>query len=77
SAYVNAFLVLNAFNLFDALVIDYLVLTLMQPRALHVPGIEGMEYALRDPRMHITNYVKGIVFCAVFALPIAAVVALL
>lgn len=48
AAYVNAYLVFQLFNLFDAVVIDFLVLTLMSPKFAVLPGTEGMEYLYRN-----------------------------
>jgi len=76
AAWLNAFLVFNIFNLFDAVVLDLLILTLMKPRFATLPGTEGMEYLYHNWRMHLTNYLKGIVFCAVLSLPAAFVAAL-
>jgi len=73
SAYLNVFFVLNLFNLFDAVVIDALVLALMKPKFAILPGTEGMAYLFGDWRLHLKNYVKGIVFCTVFSLPLALV----
>lgn len=75
AAWLNTFLVFNIFNLFDAVVIDYLILTLMKPRFAILPGTEGMEYLYLDWRLHVGNYLKGIVVCAVLGLPIAFVAA--
>jgi hypothetical protein len=70
TAYVNTFVVSNIFNLFDAVVLDLLILTLMKPKFAVIPGAEGMEYLYRDWNMHLRNYLKGIVVCAVLSLPI-------
>jgi hypothetical protein len=69
SAYLNTFFILNLFNLFDALVID-LLLALVMPSFMVLPGTEGMEYAYRNWSMHLRNYLKGIVIVTVFSLPI-------
>jgi hypothetical protein len=71
TAYAHAFLMANIFNLFDALVIDLLILALLQPRFALIPEIIGRADHLRDWNQHFHNYLKGIVFCAVFSLPIA------
>jgi hypothetical protein len=73
SAYLNVFFILQIFNLFDAVVLDLIILTFMQPKFAVLPGTEGMEYLYRDWSMHLKNYLKGIVFCAVFSLPLALV----
>src|SRR5262245_12376881 len=44
SAYLNVFFILQLFNLFDAVVLDLIILTLIQPKFAVLPGTEGMEY---------------------------------
>jgi hypothetical protein len=70
-AYLHVFLLLQLFNLFDAVVLDLLILALMQPKFATIPGAEGMEYLYRDWGMHLKNYLKGIVICSVLSLPLA------
>lgn len=76
NAFVHAFLVFNIFNLVDAVIIDLLVLTFINPKFAEIPGAEGMEYLYRDWNMQFRNYLRGIVVCAVFSLPIAFVMSL-
>lgn len=76
TAFANAFLVMNVFNLFDAVIIDYLILTVMKPKFAIPRGAEGMEHLLTDGRTQVNNYFKGIIFCLVFSLPVAAIAAL-
>lgn len=73
TAYVNTFAISNIFNLFDAVVLDLLILTFMKPKFAVIPGAEGMEYLYRDWNMHLRNYLKGIVVCAVLSLPITLI----
>ncbi len=73
SAYLNTFLVLNLFNLFDAVVLDLLLLTFVKPSFAILPGTEDLVYEFRDWGLHLRNYLKGIVMCAVLALPITLV----
>jgi hypothetical protein len=75
-AYLNLFLVLMIFNLFDALVIDLVWLTWFKPKFVILPGMEGMEYLLEDYRKQFVDFLKGFVFCAVFSLPFAIVATL-
>jgi hypothetical protein len=73
-AYLNAFLVLNIFNLFDAVVIDLLILTVGKPRFMILPGTTLADYGwMYDWGMHLRNYLKGIAVAAVLALPVALV----
>lgn len=74
AAFVHVFLVFSMFNLVDAVVIDYLVLGLLRPRFALIPEVAGHEHLLLDPRIHVGNFLKGFIFCAVFALPIALLV---
>jgi hypothetical protein len=73
AAYGYFFALLMGFNLFDAVVIDWLVLVVWKPARLHVPGSEGLEHVLENPRMHLTNFAKGIVFTAVGAAVLAGI----
>lgn len=73
TAYLHVFLITNIFNLFDAAVIDYLVLTVMKPKFMVLPGTESLNYAeYMTLTLQVKNYFKGIVFCAILSLPIAA-----
>jgi hypothetical protein len=72
-AYASTFFVTNILNLFDAVVIDLLILTLMKPRFAVIPGAENMEHLNRNWSMHLKNYVKGVVIMSVLSLPLAAV----
>ncbi|MFN8421803.1 MAG: hypothetical protein U0528_21540, partial [Anaerolineae bacterium] len=76
-AYLYAFSLLMAFNLIDALVIDFLFLTVLHPQRVLVQGAEGMQHILRDPMFHIAGFLKGVVFCAVVAVIFAGLTALL
>ena len=74
AAYLNIFFFLAIFNLFDALVLDLLILTWLTPRFVILPGTEGMEYLFRDYRKQFADFLKGMVFCAVASLPFALLV---
>lgn len=76
SAYLHFFAVLSLFNLTDAVVLDLLILTWMKPKFAVIPGAEGMEYLYHNWGMHLANFLKGVVFCAVFSLPLALIAAL-
>ena len=73
SAYLHFFLLLLIFNLFDAVVLDLLIITVLKPRFVILPGAEGMEYLFNDYRKHLTDFLKGMVFCIVASLPFAAI----
>jgi hypothetical protein len=76
TAYLHFFGVLSIFNLVDAVVLDLLLLTFMKPKFAVIPGAEGMEYLYHNWGMHLANFLKGVIFCAVFSLPMALIVAL-
>jgi len=76
SAYAHAFLVLNIANLFDAVIIDWLFLYVMKPRFAIIPEARGRLDTM-GIGWQARNYLKGIVFCAVLALPITLVATLL
>jgi hypothetical protein len=61
---------LLVFNVFDLIVLDWLIFCTIQPRAIVLPGTEGMP-GYRDYRFHFIGFLKGIGFCAVGALFIA------
>lgn len=70
-AYLTAMGILQLFNLFDALVLDYLILTVMKPRFMIVPGTTRADYALEDLGLQARNFAKGVVICALLSIPIA------
>ncbi len=76
TAYLQVYLMLAMFNLFDAVVLDLFIITLLKPRFVILPGAEGMEYLFHDYRKHLTDFLKGMVFCAVASLPFAVVAVL-
>ena len=76
AAYLSLFLMLAVFNLFDALVLDLLIITLITPKFVIIPGTEGMEYLFRDYRKQLVDFLKGFVFCAVASLPFAVLAVL-
>lgn len=77
TAYLHIFLLLSMFNLFDAVVIDWLFIVVMKPKAVMVPEAAGLEYTMSDRRMHLVNFLKGVAFCLVFSAPLALVALLL
>ncbi|MBZ0288861.1 MAG: hypothetical protein K8I30_14690, partial [Anaerolineae bacterium] len=77
TAFVHAFLVLNIGNLFDAVVIDFLIIAVFKPRFVVLAGAEDMTHLFRDWNKHIGDYLKGIIFCAIMALVIALIAVVL
>lgn len=49
------------FNLFDALVLDYLILTWMQPRFAILPGTEGLV-GYQDLGLQARAFLRGHLF---------------
>jgi hypothetical protein len=62
---------LLTFNTFDLIILDWLFFCTIQPRAMVLPGTEGMT-AYRDYRFHFVGFLKGLGFCVVGSLLIAA-----
>ncbi len=60
------------FNLYDLLILDWLLFCTIQPRAMVLPGTEGMA-GYRDYRFHFIGFLKGLGFCAAGGLIIAAI----
>ena len=50
------------FNLYDLLILDWLLFCTLQPRAMVLPGTEGMA-GYRDYRFHFIGFLKGLGFC--------------
>lgn len=65
-------LVLLVFNVFDLLVLDWLLFCTIQPRPMILAGTEGMA-AYRDYRFHFIGFLKGLGFCAVGGIVIASI----
>src|ERR1041385_3731811 len=76
TAYLYIFLMLLIFNLFGALVLDLFIITLLKPRFVILPGAEGMEYLFNDYRKHLSDFLKGMVFCVVASVPFAVIAVL-
>jgi hypothetical protein len=70
------FILLLMFNVFDALVLDLIILTWFTPKFAILPGTEDMVYLFRDYRKQFINFLKGMVFSVVASLPFAAIVVL-
>jgi hypothetical protein len=73
SAYLNTLALFNLFNLFDAVVIDWLLATVMKVPFMLLPGSETRMHLYRDWNMHITNYLKGVIGGFIIALVVAPI----
>jgi hypothetical protein len=69
-ALVFGTLAVFVFNLFDLLVLDWLFFCTIQPRAMLLPGTQGMA-GYRDYRFHFIGFIKGLGFCLVGGFVIA------
>ncbi len=74
TAFLHAFLVLSLFNLFDALVIDWLFLWVMRPKFAFIPEAWAHQDELFTVKKAVGDWLKGVVFCTVFALILTVVV---
>lgn len=70
SAFVFSSITLVVFNLFDLIILDWLFFCTIQPRAMVLPGTEGMT-AYRNYRFHAIGFLKGLGFTLVASLIIA------
>jgi hypothetical protein len=70
SAFVFSGITLLVFNLFDLIILDWLFFCTIQPRAMVLPGTEGMV-AYRDYRFHFIGFLKGLGFTLVGSLIVA------
>jgi len=71
-ALASTFIVFLTFNLFDLLIADWLIFCTIRPARIILPGTEGMA-GYRDYRFHFIGFLKGLGFCLVGALVVAAV----
>ncbi len=67
TVFACGFLVAFVFNLFDLLVIDWLLIVAWRPRWFVPPGTEG-DAANRTYRFHFVGFLKGLGFCVVAGL---------
>jgi hypothetical protein len=60
------------FNLYDLLILDWLLFCTIQPKSMVLPGTEGMA-GYRDYRFHFIGFLKGLGFCAAGGLLISGI----
>jgi hypothetical protein len=75
SLWLYAFGIAFAFNLWDWLVLDWLVFCTITPKQFVIPGSEGHP-AYKDYFFHFRGFLIGTVFSAVMGLIAAGIVAL-
>lgn len=73
SLWLYAFGIAFAFNLWDWLVLDWLVFCTITPRQMVIPGSEGQP-AYKDYFFHFRGFLIGTVFSAVMGLIAAGIV---
>lgn len=73
--FLTVFIVLMTFNLFDLLIIDWLIFVIIQPKLIVLPGTEGME-SYKDYIFHLRAFGIGTIFSTAGALIITLVAAL-
>ncbi|HSH80746.1 MAG TPA: hypothetical protein VLA19_19635, partial [Herpetosiphonaceae bacterium] len=59
AAFLNAYVVFMTFNLFDLVVLNYLIFIKLRPDFVVLPGTGGME-AYDDINFHLMAFLKGI-----------------
>lgn len=70
--FVLIFIEVFTFNLWDLLIIDWLIFNTIQPKFIFLPGTEGMaDY--KDYVFHFRGFLTGIVFSLVSALVLAGI----
>lgn len=76
--FLDALGVLMVFNLFDLLVLDYLILTIIQPKFAIIPGTEAVsQLPLHPYRFHFVGFLKGCVGLTLFSGVVALLVTVL
>jgi len=74
--FLSAFTTLLVFNIFDLLILDWLIFNTIQPRMIILPDTEGMA-GYKDYAFHFHGFLIGVVFCLVGALITAGFAALI
>lgn len=59
--FFSTFITLMVFNVFDLLVVDWLIFVYLQPKAIVLPGTEGMQ-GYDDYWFHFRGFLIGIAF---------------
>ena len=70
-ALVFSGIALFVFNIYDLLILDWLFFCTIQPRAMVLPGTEGMP-GYRDYRFHLVGFLKGLGFTVAAGVIVAA-----
>ena len=70
--FILVFVEVFIFNLWDLLVIDWLIFNTIQPKFIFLPGTEGMA-GYKDYYFHFRGFLTGIVFTFISALVLAGI----
>jgi hypothetical protein len=73
AVFLHTFALLFTFNLFDLLIVDWLIMMSWRPQFIILPGTEGMA-GYNDYRFHFVGFLKGTVGMFVGSLVIAGLV---
>ena len=65
---LNAFLLVNFFNLWDVMVIDIIIFDTIKPDFMKIPGAEEYVAEYVDAKFHTIGFFKGQPYMLVFAL---------
>lgn len=76
AVFLATFLLFFTFNLFDLLILDWLIAVTIQPRFMILPGTEGLA-GYNDYGFHFRGFLKGTAGIFVFSLVVAAIVAVI
>lgn len=74
AVFLATFLLFSTFNLFDLLILDWLIAVTIQPQFMILPGTEGLA-GYKDYGFHFRGFLKGTAGILVFSLVVAAIVA--
>jgi hypothetical protein len=69
---VFSFIVFMVWNIFDLVIMDWLLFCTVQPSVMVLKGTKGHP-AYKDYKFHFIGFLKGIVIAAIFALAIGGV----
>ena len=72
SAFLSTFIVGNVFNLYDLVILDWLIFIVLQPEFVVIPGTEGMD-GYRDYFFHFMESTKGLAGVTIVSLVFALI----
>lgn len=72
SVFLNLFILVTVWNLVDLILIDWLLLCVIQPKFMYMPGTEGLK-GYSDFAYHFRGFLKGLLGSVIACLLIAGV----